>query len=338
MPNLDWKNLPFSYLKTNYNLRCYFRNGKWGEIMKEKSETIELHIAATCLHYGQEIFEGMKAVQGRDGKIRIFRWEEHFKRMNSSAREIIMPELPKEIFRKMIFEVVRLNKEFVPPYESGAFLYIRPLLIGITPQLAIHPSSDYLFLIFVTPVGPYCKEGFKPLDFFLEQERDRAAPSGTGHVKAGGNYATSLQSIKKAAEAHCQLVLFLDPKEKKYIDECSAANFFAIKNNTYITPDSKSILPSITNRSLMTLAKDMGMKIERRKIELKELESFEEVGACGTAVVIAPAKRIIDSKNNRIYEYSPDGKPGPISTKLYNRLRAIQCGDEPDKFGWTTII
>jgi branched-chain amino acid aminotransferase len=333
---IDWKNLPFGYIKTDYNVRTYYRNGKWGSLELSSSEHVDIHIAATALHYGQQAFEGLKAFMGKDGKIRLFRWEENAKRMQSSARGILMAEVPTEIFKKAIYKAVRMNKRFVPPYGSGASLYIRPLLIGSGAQVGVKPADEYLFLVFVTPVGPYFKEGFKPVNMLLTKEFDRAAPQGTGKYKVGGNYAASLTSMKKAHDEGYANVLFLDSKEKKYIDECGPANFFGIKNNTYITPKSDSILPSITNMSLITLAEDMGLKTERRKIEEEELSTFEEVGACGTAAVITPIKTIVDDATGKEFHYG--NEPGTISTKLYNKLLAIQTGDEPDKFGWIDII
>ncbi|MCK4744983.1 branched-chain amino acid aminotransferase [Candidatus Parcubacteria bacterium] len=337
MPNLDWKNLPFAYHKTDYNIRCYFKDGEWGKIEKSDSEYLQMHTAAGCLHYGQEAFEGMKAFCGKDGKIRIFRWEENAERLNRSAEEIFMPEIPREIFKQAVFSAVEMNKKFVPPYDSDASLYIRPLLIGSGAQLGLHPTKEYLFLVFVNPVGPYLL-GFNPIDILIDRDRDRAAPLGVGHIKAGGNYAASFKSLIKAEKQGYHSVMFLDPKEKKYIDECGPANFFAIKGNTYITPKSKSILASITNKSLMKLAKEIGMKVEQRKIRVEELAEFDEAGSCGTAAVISPIKKIVDSAAGKTYEFCKDGKPGPISTKLYNSLRAIQYGDEEDKFNWTTIV
>ncbi len=336
--NLDWGNLPFGYIKTDYNIRCYYRNGKWGELEISSSEYIPVHIAATTLHYGQEAFEGLKAYMGKDGKIRLFRWEENAKRFQDSARALLMPEVPTELFREAIFKAVKLNRRFIPPYGSGASLYIRPLLIGTGAEVGVKPAKEYLFLVFVTPVGPYFKEGFKPVDLLLVHSFDRAAPQGTGNVKVGGNYAAGLRATEMAHNKGFANALFLDAKEKKYIDEAGPANFFAIKNNTYITPDSTSILPSITNKSLMQLAEYLGMKVEKRKIPVEELETFEEVGACGTAAVITPIKRIVDELTGKEYKYCPDGKPGPVSTKLYETLVAIQWGDREDPFGWVTIL
>lgn len=338
MSNIDWGSLNFSYLKTDYNVRCYYRDGKWGELEVSSSETINIHMAATCLHYGQESFEGLKAFKGKDGKVRVFRMIENAERMINSADGLLMAKVPTELFIAAITKAVSLNKEFVPPYESGASLYIRPLLIGSGPKVGVSPADEYLFLVFVTPVGPYFKAGFKPTNMMITRQYDRAAPLGTGNMKVGGNYAASLRAGHLAHEKGYSAVLYLDSREKKYIDECGPANFFGIKNNTYITPESKSILPSITNKSLIQLAADMGMKTERRPILLEELETFEEAGACGTAAVISPIGQIDDLDTGKSYQFSKDGKPGVVCEKLYNKLRAIQYGDEPDKFGWVTII
>lgn len=338
MESIDWKNLSFGYLKTDYNVRSYFTNGEWSAPKETTSESIELHMAATCLHYGQEAFEGLKAFKGKDGKIRVFRMRENALRMQSSCHGILMQELPVEIFEEAVIKAVKLNERFVPPYDSGASLYIRPLLIGTSAQVGVKPSSEYLFVVFVTPVGPYFKEGFKPTPLVILRSYDRAAPQGTGTYKIGGNYAASLVAGDKAHQMGYSAVLYLDPKEKKYIDEGGPANFFAIKDNTYITPLSSSILPSITNKSLMQLAEDLGLKVERRPVAEDELSTFEEAGICGTAAVISPVERIDDVEENKTYVFSKDGKAGKISTQLYNKLRAIQYGDEPDTHNWVTII
>jgi branched-chain amino acid aminotransferase len=226
----------------------------------------------------------------------------------------------------------------VPPYESGAALYIRPFLFGTGAQVGVKPASEYMFVLFVTPVGPYFKGGFQTTPFVIMREFDRSAPLGMGKYKVGGNYAASLVAGAKAHELGYSNVFYLDAVEKKYIDECGAANFFGIKNNTYITPNSSSILPSITNKSLMTLAEEMGMKVERRQIPVEELATFEEAGACGTAAVISPIERIDDYDKKISYIFSHDGKPGVISEKLYKKLQAIQYGDEPDTHGWVTVL
>ena len=336
--DIDWGNLSFNYLDTDYNVRCYYRNGQWGELEVTSSNQINIHMASTALHYGQEAFEGLKAYQGKDGQIRIFRVEENARRMISSAQGIMMAEVPEGLFVEAVKKAVSLNKRFVPPYESGASLYIRPLLIGTGPRVGVQPAEEYLFMVFVTPVGPYFKEGFKLTNVAVMREYDRAAPQGTGNIKVGGNYAASLKAGMLAKDKGYSAVLYLDSREKKYIDECGPANFFGIKNNTYITPDSHSILPSITNKSLIQLAQDMGMKTERRPVPFEEVETFEEVGQCGTAAVISPVGRIDDLDNNKSYSFSKDGEPGPVSQKLYDKLRAIQYGEEHDPYGWVTVL
>ncbi len=338
MKEIDWANLSFGYMPTDYNVRINYRNGQWGELEISSSDRINMHMAATCLHYGQECFEGMKAYRGKDGQIRLFRAADNAERMQDTCRGLLMPELPTDRFVEAIKKVVQLNERFIPPYETGATLYIRPLLIGTGIQVGVRPADEYLFIVFVTPVGPYFKGGFSTNPYVITREYDRAAPKGTGCFKVGGNYAASLRASKWAHDQGYAAEFYLDAREKKYIDECGAANFFGIKDNTYVTPKSDSILPSITNRSLMAIAEDLGIKVERRPILEEELSTFEEAGACGTAAVISPISRIDDPEKDVEYIFSEDGKPGPISEKLYHTLRAIQYGDAPDTHGWVTIV
>ncbi|GAF03407.1 branched-chain amino acid aminotransferase [Saccharicrinis fermentans] len=338
MSKIDWTNLSFSYIKTDYNVRSYFKDGQWSDLEESTSEQLSMHMAATCLHYGQQAFEGLKAFKGKDGKVRIFRMDENAKRMQHSADGILMQPVPAELFKKAVMRVVELNMDYVPPYESGATLYIRPLLIGSGPKVGVSPAEEYTFVVFVTPVGAYFKEGFKPTKQMISRKFDRAAPQGTGNLKVGGNYAASMRAGKVAHEGGYSSVLYLDSREKKYIDEAGPANFFAIKGNTYVTPLSNSILPSITNMSLIQLAKDMGLNVERRKVEMAELSEFDEVGACGTAAVISPIGQIDDIDENVSYKFGDPSEAGPICTKLYHKLRGIQYGDEPDKYGWVTIV
>ncbi len=338
MQDLNWSKLPFGYVKTHYNVRCVWKDGKWGEIEVSDSEFVNIHMAATVLHYGQEAFEGMKAYRGTDGQIRLFRWDENAKRLQNSAAGIFMAKVDDDLFFNMVKKVVELNKDFVPPYGSGATLYIRPFLFGSGPKVGVQPSEEYTFMIFVTPVGPYFKEGFNPVKIAVIRDSDRAAPLGTGTLKVGGNYAASLRGVIRAHDAGFGSPMYLDCNEKKYIDEIGAANFFAIKDNTYITPKSSSILPSITNKSLEELAEFLGYKVERRPVAFTELSSFEEVGACGTAAVISPIGEIKDLDTGDDYKYCKDGKPGPVSTKLYNTLVGIQFGDIEDPFDWVTIL
>ena len=316
MKQLDWGNLSFGYLKTDYNVRCYYRDGKWGEIEVSSDEYLSIHMAATCLHYGQEAFEGLKAFRCPDGKVRVFRMDENAARLQRTCRGIMMPEVSTELFERMVKQVVRLNQAYIPPYESGATLYIRPLLIGTSAQVGVHPAKEYCFMIFVSPVGPYFKGGFSSNPYVIVRDYDRAAPLGTGTFKVGGNYAASLKANSIAHSKGYASEFYLDSKEKKYVDECGAANFFGIKDNTYVTPKSTSILPSITNKSLMQIAEDLGMKVERRPIPEDELETFEEAGACGTAAVISPISYLDDMDTGKRYNFGD--KPGPLSKKLYD--------------------
>jgi len=338
MGQIDWANLGFGYIKTDCNIRCTYSDGKWGELEVHESEFLSLHMAATSLHYGQESFEGLKAFRGKDGKIRIFRMKENALRMQDSSEGTLMAKVPVEIFEEAVLKAVKLNKRFVPPYESGASLYIRPVLFGSGPQVGVKPADEYMFIVFVTPVGPYFKGGFQTTPFVIMREYDRSAPLGMGKYKVGGNYAASLVAGQRAHELGYSNIFYLDAKEKKYIDECGAANFFGIKNNTYVTPKSSSILPSITNKSLMVLAAELGLKVEQRAIPVEELATFEEAGACGTAAVISPIERIDDYDEKISYVFSHEGKPGPICDKLYNKLLDIQYGNEPDTHGWVTVL
>ena len=338
MEQIDWGNIGFGYMKTDFNIRCTYSNGAWGQLEVHESEFLSLHMAATSLHYGQESFEGLKAFRGKDGKIRVFRMKDNALRMQDSSEGTLMAKVPVEVFEEAVLKAVKLNERFVPPYESGASLYIRPVLFGSGPQVGVKPSEEYMFIVFVTPVGPYFKGGFQTTPFVIMREYDRSAPLGMGKYKVGGNYAASLVAGQKAHELGYSNIFYLDAREKKYIDECGAANFFGIKDNTYVTPKSTSILPSITNKSLMVLAADLGLKVEQRAVPVEELATFEEAGACGTAAVISPIERIDDYDMKISYVFAPDGKPGPISDKLYHKLRGIQYGDEPDTHGWVTIV
>jgi branched-chain amino acid aminotransferase len=339
MENIDWKNLGFGYVKTDWNVRSTFKDGKWSKPEATQDENVSIHMASTCLHYGQEAFEGLKAFRGADGKIRIFRIEENAKRMIKSAEYTLMAAPPVELFKEAVVEAVRRNEKFIPPYGMGASLYIRPLLIGTGAQVGVKPAKEYQLIVFVTPVGPYFKEGFKPIAAMVDRYHDRAAPLGTGRVKVGGNYAASLLSGEEGHKAGYSLVMYLDAKHKKYIDECGAANFFAIRGGSYITPKSSSILPSITNMSLRTLAaEDFGLTIEEREVAFDEVPTFEETGACGTAAVISPIGKIFDPDNGKTHVIGDGVTPGPWSVKLYERLRAIQQGEVEDTRGWNTIL
>ena len=338
MKNIDWKNLGFGYVKTDYNVRCYFRNGEWGKLEISSDEYIPMHMAASCLHYGQEAFEGMKAFRGKDGKVRLFRWEENWKRLNNSADAIMLAPIPQELFFQAMELVIKLNVDYIPPYGTEGSLYLRPLLIGTGATVGVKPANEYLFMVFVTPVGPYFKEGFKPTNMQIAKDFDRAAPLGTGHVKVGGNYAASLRAGERAHHEGFSASIFADAKTKTYIDEAGPANFFGIKDGKYVTPDSGSILPSITNMSLRQIAEDLGLVVERRHVRLDEIGTFEEAGACGTAAVISPIHMIQDRETGEEYVIAKDGKPGPWSIKMREILMGIQYGELEDKHNWCTIV
>ncbi|HOP29287.1 MAG TPA: branched-chain amino acid aminotransferase [Spirochaetota bacterium] len=334
--NIDWANLPFGYFKTDCNIRFYHRDGKWsaGELVTD--ETITMHMAAPCLHYGQEAFEGMKAFQTRDGRIVIFRPSENWKRLQKTSERIFLPPMPEEMFVEAVKKVVAANIKYVPPYGTGASLYIRPFLIGVGAKVGLGPAPEYIFAIFVTPVGPYYKGGLTPVKAMVITEFDRAAPDGVGDCKVGGNYAAGLPGADHAKQHGYPVPLFLDPKEKKYVDEFGTSNFIAIKGDTYYTPSSKSILPSITNDSLRIIAADLGMKIERRPISIDEVSSFDEVGAVGTAAVITPICGI--NYQGKEMLFGSEEKAGPVITKLYQNLTGIQYGELEDKFNWLVEV
>lgn len=335
MVEIDWNNLSFEYKRTNCFIHYTYKNGKWGKGILKKKPTITMSIAATCLHYGQACFEGLKAFRCRDGKIRAFRPDENLNRMNNTARYIYCPTIPEEMFFDAINRVVKANEEYIPPYETEGSLYIRPLLIGTGPRIGVAPSDQYDFIVLVVPVGPYYKGKIKPVDAIIPEDFDRAAPKGTGHIKLAGNYAAGLKAHILAKEKGFPIVLYLDAKTRRYIDEFGTSNFVAItKDGRYITPDSTTILPSITNKSLSQLAGNIGIKVEHRQIALEELGEFVEVGACGTAVVITPVKRIVYGE--KVFTYGEEC--GPVLKKLYECITSIYYGKSPDTYGWLKEI
>jgi len=335
--DIKWKELEFGYYPTDYNVRYTWKDGKWGPMQIHEEASITMHIAAVCLHYGQESFEGLKAYETSDGRAVLFRAIENAKRMRRSAEKILMQPVPEEIFMEAVHKAVNLNKKYLPPHGHGASMYVRPLLIGTGPQVGVKPAEEYTFMVFVSPVGPYFKTGFKPVKLIVEEEIDRAAPGGVGDVKVGGNYAAGMRASFGAKKKGYTEVLYLDAKEKKYLDESGPANFFGItKEDVYVTPESPSILPSITNMSLVQLARDAGLKPQRRKVDVEEIFDFAEAGCCGTAAVITPVKSI--TYGDRTVDYCPDGEPGRRCLELYTKLTNIQTGDEPDPYGWVTEI
>lgn len=335
--NLDWKNLAFGYHDTDLNIRYTWKDGSWGQGILTRDVTIPMHMAATCLHYGQEAFEGLKVFEQKDGTPVVFRVEENAKRLVRSAEKIFMQPVPEEMFVEAVYRVVAANRKYIPPYGTGASLYVRPLLIGTGPEVGVKPASEYLFIVFVTPVGPYFKTGFKPVHLIVESEFDRAAPNGTGDIKVGGNYAAGLRASLRAKKAGYTEVLYLDAKEKRWLDESGPANFFGVtREGRYVTPQSPSILPSITNMSLVTLAGELGMKPERRPVDVEEIFGFVDAGCCGTAAVITPVGSITFGDRKAVYR--TDDTPGPYCEKLYRKLTGIQYGDEPDAHGWIRKI
>ena len=296
-----------------------------------------MHIAATCLHYGQEAFEGLKVFEQKNGDVVVFRVEENAKRMARSCEKIFMAAPPEELFIEAVDRAVNANRKYIPPYGTGAALYVRPLVIGTGPQVGVKPAEEYTFMVFVTPVGPYFKSGFKPVHLVVESEFDRAAPNGVGDVKVGGNYAAGLRASVRAKKAGYTEVLYLDAKEKKFIDESGPANFFGItKEGRYVTPHSESILPSITNMSLVDLAGDLGMNPERRPVAVEEIFGFQDAGCCGTAAVITPVGSI--TYGDRKAVFCEGDVPGEHCTRLYKKLTGIQLGDEEDTRGWIRKI
>jgi branched-chain amino acid aminotransferase len=336
MMKIDWSKLGFEFTPTKSNIRFTFENGQWGPARMHNNYAIELSVAANCMHYGQAAFEGLKAFTCKDGKVRIFRPEENARRLNTSLRHTLMPEIPEEMFVNAVKTVIRDNLDFVPPYGTGGSLYIRPVVVGTSPQIGISASETYEFIVMVVPVGPYYKSGIKPMDAMIVDDIDRAAPSGTGHIKLAGNYAASLLPSKIAKKHGCQVALFLDARHHKYIEEFGTSNFIAITaDGKYVTPKSKSILPSITNKSLMTIAGDLGITVEQRQVPEAELSEFAEVGACGTAVVITPIAKIHHA--DKIYAYNTDSM-GPVLRRIYDRITGIQFGDLPDTHNWMTTV
>ena len=331
--NIDWDNLGFNYIKTDFRYISIWKNGKWDEGKLTKDNTITLSEGSPCLHYGQQCFEGLKAYRTKNGNIQLFRVDENAKRMNKSLNQLIMPEIPEEKFIKACIEVVKANKDYVPPYESGATLYIRPFVIGVGDNIGVKPADEYIFSVFCTPVGAYFKDGLSPVNFMIA-DYDRAAPRGTGGIKVGGNYAASLKSHLIAVERGFADCIYLDPATNTKIEEVGAANFFGIThNNEFITPKSPSILPSITKYSLMYIAKEyLNLDVYERDVFIDNIDEFKEAGACGTAAVITPIGGI--EYKNKLHVFHSTTKVGPITKKLYDTLYGIQFGDIEAPKGW----
>jgi branched-chain amino acid aminotransferase len=335
--DLDWHNLGFEYLPTNAIVQADYADGVWGAPVLKTDPYITLHVAANVLHYGQTCFEGMKVFETQAGDAVLFRPEMNARRMAQSAERICMPPVPEELFLEACRMVVLANRDFLPPYGTGASLYVRPLQIGTQPTVGLRASDTYSFIVLVTPVGPYYPDGFMPVEAIALDDYDRAAPRGTGKAKFGGNYAAGFMPAKVGKKLGYPIVLFTDPAEHRYVDEFGTSNFLGItRDGKYLTPESSSILASVTNDSLQVLARDMGMEVVVRPILVTELDDFAEVGACGTAAVITPICSVKTTETTYTF-CTPDGA-GPVLTELYRRLQGIQYGDLPDTHGWLMHI
>ncbi len=336
--DIDWSNIGFGYIKTDYRYVSNFKDGSWDEGALITDDTITLSECACVLQYAQTCFEGLKAYTTEDGHIVIFRPDLNAERMMNSAARLEMPQFPKERFVEAVTKLVEANADFVPPYGSGATLYIRPYMFGTNPVIGVKPASEYQFRAFCTPVGPYFKGGAKPITIRVT-DFDRAAPHGTGHVKAGLNYAMSLHAIVDAHKQGFDENMYLDAGTRTYVEETGGANFiFVTKDGTVVTPKSDSILPSITRRSILYVAEHyLGLKTEERKVPFSEVKDFAECGLCGTAAVISPVGKIVDHGNEICF---PSGmeKMGPVIQKLYDTLTGIQMGHLEAPEGWIHVI
>ncbi|MBO5291602.1 MAG: branched-chain amino acid aminotransferase [Lachnospiraceae bacterium] len=336
--NIDWANLGFGYVQTDKRFVSNYKDGAWDEGTLTSDANIVLNECAGVLQYAQTIFEGMKAYTTEDGRIVVFRPDLNASRMADSARRLEMPVFPEDRFVEAVVETVAANESFVPPYGSGATLYIRPYMFGSNPVIGVKPASEYQFRIFATPVGPYFKGGVKPLTIRVS-DFDRAAPHGTGHIKAGLNYAMSLHAIVSAHAEGYDENMYLDAATRTKVEETGGANFlFVTKDNKVVTPKSDSILPSITRRSLLHVAKEyLGLEVEEREVYLDEVKDFAECGLCGTAAVISPVGKIVDH-GKEICLPSGMEKMGPITQKLYETLTGIQMGRIEAPEGWIKVI
>ncbi|MDY5020955.1 MAG: branched-chain amino acid aminotransferase [Blautia sp.] len=336
--NIDWGNLSFSYMPTDYRYVSNYTNGAWDEGALVTDSTITMSECACVLQYAQTIFEGLKAYTTEDGRIVTFRPDLNAERLESSAKRLQMPVFPKERFIEAVKQTVKANAAYVPPYGSGATLYIRPYMFGINPVIGVKPADDFQFRMFCTPVGPYFKGGVKPITIRVS-DFDRAAPHGTGNIKAGLNYAMSLYAIVDAHNKGFDENMYLDPQTRTKVEETGGANFlFVTKDGKVVTPKSDSILPSITRRSLIQVAKEyLGLEAEEREIYFDEVKDFAECGLCGTAAVISPVGKIVDH-GKEICLPSGMTEMGPVTKKLYDTLTGIQMGRIPAPEGWIQEI
>ena len=331
--NIDWGNLSFGYVQTDYRYVANYKDGAWDEGGLTTDANIVINECAGVLQYAQTCFEGMKAYTTEDGKIVCFRPDLNATRMAQSCERLKMPVFPEEKFLEAIVETVRANAAWVPPFGSGASLYLRPYMFGSNPVIGVKPATEYQFRVFATPVGPYFKGGIRPLTLRIS-DLDRAAPRGTGHVKAGLNYAMSLYNIVDAHDQGYDENVYVDSATRTCIEETGGANIIFIKGNKLVTPKSDTILPSITRRSLLQVAKDyLGMEVEEREVKITEIGDFEECGLCGTAAVISPVGKIVDHGTEHTYAGF-----GPKIQKLYDTLTGIQIAPSEAPEGWITVI
>lgn len=331
--NIDWNNLGFSYIKTDFRYISTWKNGSWDEGHLTEDNMLSISEASCALHYGQQCFEGLKAYRTKDGDIQLFRPNRNASRLNDSLNKLLMPEIPEEKFIDACMQVVKANEHYVPPYGTGGTLYLRPFVIGVGDNIGVKPAPEYIFCVFCVPVGAYFKNGMEPCNFMIA-DYDRAAPHGTGGQKVGGNYAASMQPHKIAADRGFADCIYLDPATRTYIEEVGAANFFGItKNNEFVTPKSPSVLPSITKYSLMEIAeKYLNMPVYERKVPIDSLDEFKEAGACGTAAVITPIGGI--EYKGELHVFYSETEVGPITKELYRILCGIQFGDIEAPEGW----
>ena len=336
--NLDWANIGFGYVQTEKRYVSNYRDGAWDEGVLTEDANVVLNECAGVLQYAQTCFEGLKAYTTVDGRTVTFRPDMNAQRMFDTAKRLEMPTFPKERFVDAVKQVIKANESYVPPFGSGASLYLRPYMFGTNPVIGVKPATEYQFRIFTTPVGPYFKGGVKPLTLCIS-DFDRAAPNGTGHIKAGLNYAMSLHAIVSAHNAGYDENMYLDAATRTKVEETGGANFlFVTKDNKVVTPKSSSILPSITRRSLMVVAKEyLGLEVEEREIFKEELSDFAECGLCGTAAVISPVGKIVDH-GKEICLPSGMTEMGPITKKLYETLTGIQMGKIEAPEGWIVEI
>lgn len=334
---IDWSTLGFNYIDTGISFRAYYKDGQWSEGELTETNTITISEASPAIHYGQQCFEGLKAYRTKEGNIQLFRADQNGERMEKSAKQVMLPPYPTDDFVKAVKQVVKANEDWVAPHGTGATLYIRPFMIGISPIVAVTPAPEAMFGIYVTPVGPYFKGGLQPAPFRIS-EYDRAAPRGTGAVKVGGNYASSYLAGEEAKALGYADAIFLDPATHTKIEEVGSANFFGItEDNHFVTPKSPSILPSITKRSLLYLAENrLGLQTLEGDVYLNDIDKFKEAGAMGTAAVITPIGSITQADDKHVF-YS-ETETGPITQKLYDELVGIQFGDVEAPEGWIQTV